>query len=125
MPATRALLCLAWTAALVSGISYLVYVWGEENLNPWHDWGNPLPSYQYFYKPMEYGGQKTAVLLMNHDESTADLSLDFATIPGVRCRRCRVRDIWAHRDLGVFTGTYVARGVVSHDAPFLVVTPAE
>ena len=95
------------------------------------------PSFEYYYKPMEKGGTKTAVLMMNHghlaDKSTShhspftptpavDLTLDFQDIPGVGCTRCHVRDIWKKKDLGDFDGSYVAEGVEQHAAPFLVIT---
>merc|ERR1711865_490820 len=82
------------------------------------------PSWEYFYKPMEANGDKTAVFLMNHGDTTADLTLDFADVPGVTCTKCAVRDIWAHKDLGTFTGSYVAKDVASHDSPFLIITPS-
>ena len=81
-------------------------------------------SWKYYYKPMLTGGAKTAVLLMNNDDSAQDLTLSFADIPGVTCTKCAVRDIWAKKDLGTFDTTYVAKGVASHDAPFLIITPA-
>jgi len=81
------------------------------------------PSWEYFYKPMLPGGAKTAVLLMNHGDGAVDLSLGFQDIPGVGCTTCHVRDIWAHKDLGTFTGSYEAKAVASHDAAFLVITP--
>jgi len=82
------------------------------------------PAWQYFYKPMLPGGAKTAVLLMNHAGAAADLTLSFADIPGVTCTTCKLRDIWSHRDLGTFDGSYTAKAVASHDAAFLIVTPA-
>lgn len=85
-------------------------------------WGT-MSSWQYFYKPI--GGGKTATLLMNHDSKTQDLTLTFADVPGLMCRKCHVRDVWAHKDLGVFEGTFVAKDVVSHDAPFLVLSAAD
>lgn len=83
------------------------------------------PSFQYFYKPMEAGGAKTAVLLMNHGDAASDLTLDFADIPGVSCSNCHVRDIWNHKDLGSSHGSFLAKGVGSHDCAFLIITPAE
>jgi len=81
-------------------------------------------SWKYYYKPMLTGGAKTAVLLMNNDDSAQDLTLSFADIPDVTCTKCAVRDIWAKKDLGTFDTTYVAKAVASHDAPFLIITPA-
>jgi len=82
------------------------------------------PAWQYFYKPMEWGGTKTAVLLMNHADAGADLKLDFADVPGLACISCKVRDIWNHKDLGTFDSSYTAAALPSHDAAFLVLTPA-
>jgi hypothetical protein len=82
------------------------------------------PSFQYYYKPMEADGAKTAVLLMNNGAAAADLTLAFADIPGVTCSKCHVRDIWARKDLGDFEGSFIAKAVASHDAPFLVIQPA-
>ena len=48
---------------------------------------------------------------MNNGNTAADLALAFKDIPGVRCTRCHVRDIWAKRDLGDFDGSYLAKGV--------------
>ena len=99
-----------------------------------------VPSFEYYYKPVEEGGTKTAVLLMNHghthtrtEASThspftsdiyVDLTLDFKDIPGVSCTRCHVRDIWRKQDLGDFDGSYVAEEVAPHAASFLLITPS-
>ena len=83
-----------------------------------------MPVWQYFFKPIQPGGAKTAVLLINHASTSADLTLDLKDIPGVTCTRCRLRDIWNHNDLGTFDGTCTAKGVATHDAVFLVITPA-
>ena len=61
---------------------------------------------------------------MNNGDEAADLRLAFKDIPGVRCARCHVRDIWARRDLGDFDASYLAEGVAPHAAPFLVITPS-
>jgi len=82
------------------------------------------PSFQYYYKPMEKGGAKTAVLMMNNGHLVHDHTLDFQDIPGVSCTRCHVRDVWKKRDMGDFDGTYVAEGIPAHAARFLVVTPS-
>jgi alpha-galactosidase len=82
------------------------------------------PAWQYFYKPVEAKGAKTAVLLMNHQSDAADLTLTFADIPGVTCTSCHVRDIWNHKDLGAFDTSYTAKAVPSHEAPFFIITPA-
>jgi len=58
------------------------------------------PSWQYLYKPLKYDGTRVAVLLMNSGDASADLALDFADIPGLKCKTCNVRDIWEKKDLG-------------------------
>jgi len=83
------------------------------------------PSHQYFYKPLDYTGTKMAILLMNHGNQAADLTLDFADVPGMTCSTCHVRDIWSHQDVGSFQGSFVAKSVGSHDCAFLILTPSE
>uniref|UniRef100_A0A7S2JDP7 Alpha-galactosidase n=1 Tax=Haptolina brevifila TaxID=156173 RepID=A0A7S2JDP7_9EUKA len=83
-----------------------------------------VPVWQYFYKPMAPGGDKTAVLLMNHASNAADLILIFSDIPGVTCSTCKVRDLWKQQDIGTFSTSYTSKGVVSHDSVFLLVTPS-
>ena len=61
---------------------------------------------------------------MNNGDVAADLTLAFKDVPGIHCTTCHVRDIWAKRDLGDFEGSFVARVVAAHAAPFLVITPA-
>lgn len=83
-----------------------------------------VPSYQYFYKPMQpNGAAKTAVFLMNSGDATESLTVNFKDIPEVTCTKCNVRDIWNHKDMGSFTDSYSV-SVESHDAAFLVVTPS-
>ena len=67
-----------------------------------------------------------AVLLMNSDVAAQDLTLDFARVPGLVCSRpCKVRDVFARRDLGAFSGSYTARAIGSHDAAFLTLSGVE
>ena len=85
---------------------------------------NVVAAWQYFYKPILPGGAKVAVLMMNHDKRTKDMSLSFKDVPGLTCTKCKVRDVWAKKDLGTFTDTYTAKGLVGHDAAFITITPA-
>lgn len=79
------------------------------------------PAWQYYYKPL---GKGVAVLLMNNADAATDLTLTFSDVPGVTCKSCHLRDIWAREDLGVFDGSYTAKSVASHDAPFIVISDA-
>jgi len=80
-----------------------------------------VPAWQYWFKPTAAG--TSAVLLMNHATATTALTVNFADIPG-GCTTCAVRDIWAHADLGTFTGSYTAKALAGHDSAFLLLTPA-
>ena len=79
------------------------------------------PSAQYFYKPLDTAGKRTAVLMMNAVNASASLSFNFADVPGLKCTSCHVRDIHAHKDMGAHTGTY-SQTVEGHDVAFLVVS---
>lgn len=63
---------------------------------------------------------------MNHDSAAQDLALSFADVPGLQCceGQCSVRDVWARKSLGAFTGSYTAKGVGSHDCAFFVLEAA-
>mmetsp|Transcript_16417 Transcript_16417/g.22897 ORF Transcript_16417/g.22897 Transcript_16417/m.22897 type:complete len:444 (-) Transcript_16417:47-1378(-) len=84
-----------------------------------------IPTWTLLYKPLAYDNSKVAVLLMNSGDSAEVLALDFDKIPGFKCsRRCSVRDLWTHEDLGKFDSSYGVR-VKSHDAAFVVVSTTE
>ena len=76
----------------------------------------------YYFKPQSWDGSKFAILLMNTDDSTADLTFAFADVPGLVGTKCDVRDVWQHADVGSATGSYTAAGVASHDSAFLMIT---
>ena len=82
-----------------------------------------VPIYQYLSKPLETN--RVAVLLMNSGEMTQVLNATFATIPGLddgigNGNKYLVRDLWAHKDMGVFKNS-VSVPVDSHDASFLLI----
>lgn len=76
-----------------------------------------VPSFQYFYKPL--GGGKTAVLLINTDSADVTLSVNFSDVPDA-CTSCKVRDIWAHKDVGTAMASW-SGSVASHDCAFFVI----
>jgi len=77
-------------------------------------------SYQYLYKPLSWDGTRTAVLLLNSDDSTRDLTLALKDVPGLT-GPCQVRDLWAHKDLGT-SAESLTLSVDSHDAAFLLLS---
>jgi len=76
-------------------------------------------SWQYLYKPLEWDGSRTAVLMINQDEVKQSLSLTLADVPGLPSGSCTARDVWAHKDLGGFDES-IQVTVDSHDSAFLV-----
>jgi len=77
-----------------------------------------VPSWQYFYKPLDAG--KVAVFLMNHGEAPVTVSLKFGEVPGLVGSRVKVRDVWQQKSLGVFSGVLHVNELPSHDSFFLV-----
>ena len=85
----------------------------------------PHPRPPCRYKPV--GGSQTAVLLINHSNVTASLTLNFTDVPHLASPGSSgytVRDINARADVGAFKGSFTAANVVSHDSAFLMLTPA-
>jgi len=74
-------------------------------------------AHQYLYKPLSWDGTSTAVLLLNSDSDTKDLTLNLADVPGMT-GPCNVRDVWDHKDLGNVPDG-LTFSVNAHDAVFL------
>jgi len=73
--------------------------------------------FTYYYKPVS--SSETAVLLMNHDDNAAALSLDISDIPGVS-GKAKIRDLWARKDVASNADTY-ASTVSGRDASLLMI----
>ena len=81
------------------------------------------PVSQGFYKPLDWAGKKTAVLMLNADNATSTQNFKFSDVPGLKCTKCHVRDIDAHKDLGVMSDKW-SGSVEGHGCAFLLVTDA-
>lgn len=77
-------------------------------------------SHQYLYKPMTWDRTRTAVFLINSDDSAQNLTLNFADVPGLT-GPCDVRCIWGKKDLGNFAETFTHE-VASHDSGFFMLS---
>ena len=102
------------------------------------------PSWQYLSKPI--GKNQVAVLLMNMNQNEQTLILNFSQIPHLSCaaaaadaaggadgadggdgerettlKKCHVRDVWLHQDLGFFDGEWNGT-VASHDSKFFILS---
>lgn len=71
-------------------------------------------------KPLNDGAR--AVLLLNRSASEAEISVPWATLGYPEHLSATVRDLWAHKDLGKFTGKFSAK-VASHDVVVVTVKP--
>jgi len=82
-------------------------VWQDGNLEIWA-------------KPMKDGSR--AVLLLNRGASEAEISVPWTVLGYPDHLSATVRDLWAHKDLGKFTGKFSAK-VPSHDVAVATVKP--
>lgn len=80
-----------------------------------------IPVVEYYSKPIS--SNRVAVLAMNHDTATRELTLRFGDIPVVTCDPCIVRDIWNHETIGLVTKE-ISVTVESHDSAFLLIREA-
>jgi len=65
-----------------------------------------------------------AVAVLNRGPTTLDAQLNWAMLrlPGDPTGDLKVRDCWAHADLGIFNGGYLVKGLKSHAAALFLVT---
>ena len=71
-------------------------------------------------KPLKDGSR--AVLLLNRGAGEAEISAPWAVLGYPEHLQASVRDLWAHKDLGKFTGKFSAK-VASHDVVVVTVRP--
>jgi alpha-galactosidase len=71
-------------------------------------------------KPLEDGSR--AVLLLNRGASEAEITASWNVLGYPEHLSASVRDLWAHKDLGKFTGRFSAK-VPSHDVVVVTVKP--
>jgi alpha-galactosidase len=82
-------------------------VWKEGDLEIWA-------------KPMKDGSR--AVLLLNRGASEGEISVSWTALAYPEHLSASVRDLWAHKELGTFTGKFSAK-VRSHDVAVVTVKP--
>lgn len=64
-----------------------------------------------------------AVILFNRGEQSANITLDWKDMNILSSQSASLRDLWAHKDIGIFTGSYTAE-VESHGVVMLRVIPS-
>jgi len=67
---------------------------------------------QVYGKKMADGS--VTALLLNRGDSPADMELNFTAVWVSGSASISLRDLWAEKDIGQFTGSYTARAVPSH-----------
>ena len=71
-------------------------------------------------RPLSDGGR--AVILFNRGTAESEIGVTWAQIAYPNHLSAKVRDLWAHKDLGAFTGGYATK-VAGHSAVMLKVLP--
>jgi hypothetical protein len=86
----------------------------------------PAPSgtgSKYWVKPMS-DGKRTAVLLLNlGDNNATDLTVSAAQL-NLSYSSMAIRDLWARKDLGAFSGNFTAKAVPAHGVFVFIVSEA-
>jgi len=97
-------------------VSYSHCSWSDNNckLTSWQVWAKPTKSQSGKIN------QEVAVLLINNDVTAQDVVVKYSDL-SLGCTTCHVRDIWAHKDAGDFTGSFTAHNLGAHDSVFVLV----
>lgn len=72
---------------------------------------NPMPPSGFF------GPQgQTAIMYINVNEESEDMTFSFSQSPQLKTNAAySVRDLWAHKERGVFKGSFTEKDVEPHD----------
>jgi len=103
-------------AESTQSVSYSHCSWSDNNckLTSWQVWAKPTKSQSGKIN------QEVAVLLINNDVTAQDVVVKYSDL-SLGCTTCHVRDIWAHKDAGDFTGSFTAHNLGAHDSAFVLV----
>ena len=70
----------------------------------------------------EQGIPRRAIVLLNRGNAEQEISVSWQDLGYTSGMNASVRDLWAHKDLGKFTGKFSAR-VASHGVAMAIVKP--
>ncbi len=68
------------------------------------------------------GGSQAVVLLNRGDSNNEQITVQWTDIGFSVDHSAVVRDLWAHKDLGIFTGNYTSQKIASHGVMMLNIT---
>lgn len=96
-------------------------VWSDKGGNKEVDGDVPEGDIEVWAGPLLSGD--FAVILFNKSNDAKDITADFADCGMRKGEVAAVRDIWMHKDLGTFTGSFTGTAIPSHGVMFLIMTP--
>jgi len=76
---------------------------------------------QVWIAPMSDGS--FAAVLLNLGYEPTPITLDFTSLGMTSQTSVKIRDLWAHEDLGIFTGSYTSQNVSVHDVNMIRLYP--
>lgn len=68
------------------------------------------------------GGSQAVLLLNRGGSGSEEITVQWNEIGFPQDRSAQVRDLWAHQDLGIFTGSYTSPKLNSHAVMLLNIT---
>jgi alpha-galactosidase len=68
------------------------------------------------------GGSQAVVLLNRADGGSSEITVNWSDIGFPVDHSAKVRDLWAHQDVGVFTGNYTSPKIDPHAVMMLNIT---
>jgi alpha-galactosidase len=80
----------------------------------------PQTNLQIWSRTLSASGAR-AVALLNRSAASASITVPWTSL-GLSASGAAVRDLWAHADLGTFTGSYTATAIPPHGVAMLLVT---
>ena len=79
------------------------------------------PELEIWAGPLQ-GGSQAVVLLNRADNGSEPITVKWTDIGFPLDHSATVRDLWARKDLGIFTGQYTSPNIVSHGVMMLNIT---
>jgi hypothetical protein len=80
-----------------------------------------MPELEVWAGPLK-GGSQAVVLLNRGDSDSAQITVQWTDIGFPADHSALVRDLWAHKDIGVFTGSYTSTNIDPHAVMMLNIT---
>jgi hypothetical protein len=80
-----------------------------------------LPELEVWAGPL-FGGSQAVVLLNRGDSGSEQITVNWTDIGFPIDHPATIRDLWAHKDLGIFTGSYTSPNIDPHAVMMLNIT---